>query len=154
MEEILAVIGDYKLSAVIIAVLINVVTGAVKLPIKRAAQKMENGKKLTRFITFLPVVLGFGLTAAYEAAFCGGVKIDGDFVSLWLGASSLSLAVYAFIEKFFPAGKKPLSEEEVRENAALIERLEEKLAPPAEEKAEAKKIVLRGKDNGTETEEK
>lgn len=100
MEEILAVIGEYKLSAVIIAVLINVVTGAVKLPIKRAAQKMENGKKLTRFITFLPVVLGFGLTAAYEAAFCGGVKIDGDFVSLWLGASSLSLAVYAFIEKF------------------------------------------------------
>jgi len=110
---------------------------------------MENGKKLTRFITFLPVVLGFGLTAAYEAVFCGGVKIDGDFVSLWLGASSLSLAVYAFIEKFFPAGKKPLSE-----NEALIERLEEKLAPPAEEKAEAKKIVLRGKDNGTETEEK
>lgn len=44
MEEILAVIGEYKLSAVIIAVLINVVTGAVKLPIKRAAQKMENGK--------------------------------------------------------------------------------------------------------------
>lgn len=67
---------------------------------------MENGKKLTRFITFLPVVLGFGLTAAYEAAFCGGVKIDGDFVSLWLGASSLSLAVYAFIEKIFPRGEK------------------------------------------------
>lgn len=44
MEEILAVIGEYKLSAVIIAVLINVVTGAVKLPIKRRRRKWKTAK--------------------------------------------------------------------------------------------------------------
>ena len=55
MEEILDIIAKYGLETVIIALVINLATGVVKLPIKAWASKLEDRTKVTRFIVFLPL---------------------------------------------------------------------------------------------------
>lgn len=123
MEDIIRqLLTGKSLAAPLIAIAITLLTGLVKRPVKALAKKMKDGDKLTRFITFLPVLLGFALTAAVRLAL-GDFRIDGDFVSLWLTGSSLSLAIYAYKEKFFPSKNKLLKEDEIEENLRLIDSI-------------------------------
>ena len=55
MEQILEMITTYGLETVAIALIINVLTGFVKMPIKSLANKLKDYTKVTRFIVFLPV---------------------------------------------------------------------------------------------------
>ncbi len=155
--EVLNLIAKYGLEAALLAIAINVLTGLIKLPVKAWAKKLEDGTKLTRYLVFLPVALGFVLTVVYVKIRFGEVAFDKGFMTLWLTASSLSLTLYAVFEKMFPAKEKVLKDYEIEANEKLLEEIR-KLAgmtaeKPEEEKKELKKIVLGGKRNeGTETE--
>lgn len=60
MQEILEVIDSYGIDTVVLALIINVLTGIVKIPIKHLSTKLEpKGIHLNKYITLLPIVLGF-----------------------------------------------------------------------------------------------
>lgn len=116
-------VQNYGLDSVLIAAAVCILTGLVKMPIKRLAAKTKDSSKYTKYITFLPLLLGFGVTALYEYIMTKTVSFAGEFITLWLTSSSLSLAIYAFIEKFIPSKKKILSAEEIRQNEEMLDSL-------------------------------
>lgn len=169
-EKILQMIMENGLEAVVLALGINVFTGLIKMPIKGWSKRLADGTKLTRYLVFLPVFIGFVLTLAYAKVVYGSVDVNRKFVALWVSSSSLSLTFYAFWEKLFPTKDKILKEYEIEENKKLLEELrilaglnaegtenEAPKAEPTEGKAVdstelvREKIILRGrKDEGTE----
>lgn len=189
-EKVVRLITEYGLEAVILGLAINVLTGLIKLPIKAFAKKLEDGSKLTRYLVFLPVMLGFFLTLGYTAAIKGRIEITREFVTLWVSSSSLSLTFYALWEKLFPTKEKLKKEYIIEENTKLIEAIRQLtgVAEPPENVSEGsvseensltsaetvkdsaaeamaknlveeavpeqnvKKIVLKGRRDGTETE--
>lgn len=173
-EQFMAIINEYGLETVLLALLINILTGLIKLPVKAAARKMEDGTKLTRFLVFLPILLGFVLTLLDRILLAGGLRFDGEFFALWLTSSSLSLSFYAIWEKIFPS-KNSLTKtceleacrkviEEIKEFVGLLpnpgtgntESKESALqtSTPTQEAKQAK-IILRGNANAqVETETK
>lgn len=179
-EKIVSLITDYGLEAVVLGLAINVLTGLIKLPIKSFAKKLEDGSKLTRYLVFLPVILGFCLTLGYTAAIKGQIEITREFVTLWVSSSSLSLTFYALWEKLFPTKEKLKKEYIIEENDKLLDTIRQLTgmtqesevvseAVPAEsaesaestetaaaaesvtEKKSMAKIVLKGRRDGTET---
>ena len=122
-EQILQLIADYGLEAVIIAMSINILTGLLKLPIKSWASRMQDGTQLTKYLVFLPIILGFLLTMGYLWLINGAIIINYTFATVWLSSSSLSLSLYAVWEKLFPSKKKILAQNEIEENARLIKEM-------------------------------
>lgn len=59
MDQIADTIAKYGLETVLIAVMITVLTGLIKWPIKALAKRLNDYTKVTRFIVFLPIVLAF-----------------------------------------------------------------------------------------------
>ena len=167
MEQILEMVTTYGLETVVIALLVNLLTGLVKMPIKAWANKLKDYTKVTRFIVFLPIGFGFLLSFLYAKFMAGGFKFDQTFVSLWLTSSSLSLMFYAIFEKLFPSKKKALTDCEIKTSESILENIKqlvEKVLPSEkveeeknelekievqnevkQEKVVANKIVLRGK---------
>ena len=136
-------VQNYGLDSVLIAAAVCILTGHVKMPIKSLAAKTKDSSKYTKYITFLPLLLGFGVTALYEYLMTKTVSFTGEFITLWLTSSSLSLAIYAFIEKFIPSKKKVLSAEEIRQNEEMIGSIKSILTAdkPSEEAEESAAIV-------------
>jgi hypothetical protein len=125
---ILQYICEYGYETVLIALAINILTGLLKTPIKKLSAKLTDSTAVTKYITFLPIIIGFGLSVLYTYFFVAKkIVFNGDFISLWLTSSSLSLAIYAVFEKFFPSKKKVLEDYEIKQNFALIEQLKTKL---------------------------
>ena len=167
MEQILEMITSYGLETVLIALLVNVLTGLVKMPIKTLANKLSDYTKVTRFIVFLPIGFGFLLSFLYARFIVGVFNFDRAFITMWLTSSSLSLTFYAIFEKLFPSEKKALSDCEIKTSETIlknIRQLVEQFLPkddveetPNEETAEIEepvaeevkdnKIILRGKAN-------
>ena len=167
MEQILEMITTYGLETVLIALLVNVLTGLVKMPIKSLANKLNDYTKVTRFIVFLPIGFGFLLSFLYVKFIIGAFNFDRAFITMWLTSSSLSLTFYAIFEKLFPSKKKALSDCEIKTSETIlknIRQLVEQFLPkddveetPNEETAEIEepvaeevkdnKIILRGKAN-------
>jgi Na+-translocating ferredoxin:NAD+ oxidoreductase RnfG subunit len=163
MEEILQMIITYGLETVVIALLVNILTGLVKMPIKTLANKLNDYTKVTRFIVFMPIGFGFLLSFLYAKYMVGIFSFNREFVTMWLTASSLSLTFYAIFEKIFPSKKKLLSDCEIKTSETIlanIKQLIEEILPKesAEAQIEEKtvdnsekklgnKIVLRGKIN-------
>lgn len=158
--EIIRLITDYGVDTLVIALCTVVFTGLFKIPIKKLAEKTRNSKKITRFVTFLPIIIGFGLTILSAYLFTKRVSFDKDFYVQWLSSVSLSLAIYAFWEKFVPSEKKILTEAEVKANKAAVEELKSKLVKTTdnadetqsvndngEHAAEHKKIILTNNKN-------
>lgn len=124
MENVMNLITAYGIDTALIAIATTILTGIVKMPIKRLAQKSKNSHAITRFITFLPVIFGFGATVLATWLLNGAVDFTNEaFYIQWLSAVSLSLAIYAFWEKFVPSKSKILSEAEISANEELIERI-------------------------------
>ncbi len=135
-------VQNYGLDSVLIAAAVCILTGLIKLPIKRLAAKTKDSSKYTKYITFLPLLLGFGATALYEYIMTRSVSFAGEFITLWLTSSSLSLAIYAFIEKFIPSKKKILSAEEIRQNEEMLDSIKSILtADKSSEEAEESAAV-------------
>ncbi|MDE6104963.1 MAG: hypothetical protein K2G38_04710 [Clostridia bacterium] len=115
--------AEYGLDTLLIAAIIVVFTGVVKIPIKRLAQKTKSGKKFTKFITLIPIVSGFGITALVSFVLTHEVKLGQAFIRQWLAAVSLSLAIYAFWEKFAPSKKAALLGKELEESKSILDRI-------------------------------
>lgn len=138
MDKILNFLTVYGLEPIILALVINVMTGLIKLPVKALAGKMKDGSLVTRFLVFLPVVLGFLLTMLYSVLVNSGLQIDNSFYRLWLSSSSLSLTFYAVFEKLIPSKKSILKNYEVEANKQLIEEIQSllKLTDTATDRSE------------------
>lgn len=132
MEKLIALLSDAGVSTALAAVATVILTGIIKLPVKKLAAKSGHPEKITRFVVFLPLICGFCLTLLFDFAFCGKIAFDRQFFMRWLSAVSLSLAIYAFWEKFIPSGKEILSAEEIERNKQAIEQIKQSL-PAAEE---------------------
>lgn len=101
MQEIMELLNQYGVSTVVLAVLINISTSFLKIPIKAVSKKNpELKRELNRYITLLPVLLGV-LYATIYTLIVYRVAWNGNTLSLALTSASLSLALYAILEKFF-----------------------------------------------------
>ena len=143
MEVISRVIVEHGLDTLIIALMINVLTALIKMPIKSLSSKAKDSCKITRFIVFVPIILGFILVFCYFKFILCDFAFNKEFITLWLSSSSLSLSFYAVYEKIFLKKEKKTSVSE--ESQAIIKEL--KLALLGEEKTAEKsqdKIVLNG----------
>lgn len=167
MEQVLEMITTYGLETVVIALLVNVLTGLVKMPIKSLANKLNDYTKVTRFIVFLPIGFGFLLSFLYARFMVEVFNFDRAFITMWLTSSSLSLTFYAVFEKLFPSKKKILSDCEIKTSEIIltnIRQLVEQFLPKEEveetsdevvtdieeavtEEVKDNKIILRGKTN-------
>lgn len=124
---IIQMIAGYGVDTLVIALCTVVLTGLIKIPIKKLADRTKNSKKITRFVTFLPIIIGFGLTTLWSFLLIKKLCFERDFYIQWLSSVSLSLAIYAIWEQFVPSEKKILSKAEIEANQLLIEELKEKL---------------------------
>jgi hypothetical protein len=104
-------LSAYGTEVIVIALLINILTGLLKLPIKAYGKK--KGADVGKYISLIPVVSGFGGAFAYKYLTAGAdaVRLDEVF-ALAVSCASLSLALFAVFEKFFP---------KVKDSAALQE---------------------------------
>ena len=127
MDKLIDFLTSIGLQVPIMSLVIVILTGLIKIPIKHLADKTHSPKKITRFITLLPVVLGFGLTVLVMFLCNGIVNFTDAFYNIWLSSVSLSLAVYAVWEKFVPSEKKLLSDAEIKANQELVDELKDKL---------------------------
>ena len=130
--EIIQLMAYYGADTLVTALCTVVFTGVFKIPIKKLAGKTKSSKKITRFVTFLPVIIGFGLTVLSTYLLTKQVSFSKDFYVQWLSSVSLSLAIYAFWEKFVPSEKKILTEAEIEANKAAVEELKSKLVELAD----------------------
>ena len=142
MLGILDFIFCKNLQVPLIAVFTVILTGVLKLPIKQIAAKMKNGQKLTKFITFMPIITGFVITVLIFFLRFGEIDFDEKFFTNWLSAVSLSLAIYAFWEKFVPTEKKILTQMEINDNKLLVEELKNTLTENREKTAQNKELPL------------
>ncbi len=170
MEVILETITQYGLETVIIALLINILTGLFKLPIKKLAGKLEDYTKISRFIVFLPIAFGFGLTICYEEFILHTFSFNREFYTLWITSSSLSLTFFAIFEKIFPSKKKMMTASEKKTTEYVLGQIQnfvqsimtskesiaknKKDQDVATEKLSESKIVLKGNANNTIAEDK
>lgn len=149
MEQIIEIITKYGLETVIIALIINLLTGLIKMPIKALASRAKESSKITRFIVFLPILLGFGITYCYFQFILKSFAFDRVFITQWITSSSLSLTFYAIFEKIFPKRKKILTSKEIEESEKAIEEVSEivETIMSETEVKTPKKIILRGNKN-------
>lgn len=127
MDKLIALLSDDGGITAIAAMATVILTGIIKLPLKKLAEKFTCAKKITRFIVFLPLVTGFGMTTLINFLLTGQSHFDAQFFMKWLSAVSLSLAIYAFWEKFVPSEKKFLTETEIQANKEAVEKIKESL---------------------------
>jgi len=127
MDKLIALLSDDGGITAIAALATVILTGIIKLPLKKLAGKFTCAKKITRFIVFLPLVTGFGMTTLINFLLTGQSHFDAQFFMKWLSAVSLSLAIYAFWEKFVPSEKKFLTETEIQANKEAVEKIKESL---------------------------
>ena len=123
MENWLEFLANFNGWQILIGGIVFVLTGIIKLPIKYWARKTQDSGKITKYITFLPLFLSFGISVLF---FClrGDTKIFNDnFFTMWLSSASISLALYAIYEKFIPNRQKILSEVEIEQNNEVIEKI-------------------------------
>ena len=170
-EKILQTIAQYGLETVCIALCVNLLTAVIKLPVKKLAKRAKNGANVTRFIVFLPLLLGFALSILY-VNFIAREKIFGkEFMTLWVTSSSLSLTFYAVFDKLIPPKNKAESDAELKASKEVLDKIqaavngveenkqtgenndeptnEEKTCATGTESAEVNtKIILRGKHDG------
>ena len=127
MDKLIALLSDDGGITAIAALATVILTGIIKLPLKKLAEKFTCAKKITRFIVFLPLVTGFGMTTLINFLLTGQSHFDAQFFMKWLSAVSLSLAIYAFWEKYVPSVKKFLTVSGIQENKVAVEKIKESL---------------------------
>ena len=123
-EDIVSIISQYGLETIMIAVLINIATALIKMPIKYFANKTKHSARITRFIVILPLIIGFVITLCYMKFIVCNFSFGKEFVTLWLTSGSLSLTVYAVIEKMIPSKKSVLQDNEAEMTEKIIDKLQ------------------------------
>lgn len=123
-DNVVEIIAQYGLETILIAVIVNVLTALIKMPIKYLASKTKHSTRITRFIVVLPLIIGFVITLSYTKLTTGGLSFGKEFVTLWLTSSSLSLTIYAVIEKMLPSKKSVLQDNETEMTEKIIDKLQ------------------------------
>ena len=149
-EYIMNLITTYGIEVVLLALLINILTGLIKLPIKKMATKLNDSNKVTRFIVFLPILLGFGVTYLYYYLFMTSFEFDNSFITLWVTSTSFSLTFYAVFEKMFPSKKNIEKNCEIQTTRKILNLIEEFLKDISNkeninDEELSKKIILKRK---------
>ncbi len=90
--EIIQFMVNYGVDTFVIALCTVALTGLFKMPIKKMASKSANSAKITRFITFLPLIIGFGATTLIVYLFTGTITFNRKFFVKWLTSVSARLA--------------------------------------------------------------
>ena len=161
MEEGMKLISQYGLEIILMALVTNLLTEFVKAPVKALAKRLNDPSRLTRFIVFVPVVIGFIVTIIEKKFILRDDIFDREFFQMWLSTSSLSLTFYAIFEKMFPQKNNALSQTEIAENQKLIAELRKALIAEeatqenaVSEVTQQEKIILKGhRDESPKTEE-
>lgn len=139
IEQITELIAEYGLETVCLALIVNALTAVIKIPIKLLAKRTKDSANITRFIVFLPFVIGFASTFAYCKWIANGFSFGKEFVTLWLTSSSLSLTFYAVFEKLTPQKNKK------GKTSDDGEKTQETAVQETEKQVEhSEKIILRG----------
>ncbi|MCH5164505.1 MAG: hypothetical protein J1F36_05760 [Clostridiales bacterium] len=123
-DDVVEIIAQYGLETILIAVMVNILTALIKTPIKYFASKTKHSTRITRFIVILPIVLGFAITLCYRKFLLCDLSFGKEFVTLWLTSSSLSLTIYAVMEKMLPSKKSILQDSETEMTEKIIGRLQ------------------------------
>ena len=150
-ELIIELMTVYGVEAVILALIINILTGIVKMPIKSFAKKLDDSSKVTRFIVFLPILLGFGITCLYIYLCKNTIVFNRSLFTLFGTSTSLSLTFYAIFEKVFPSRTKIESKAEINASEKILKLITDVLdsvtikSDNDEKNSNSKKIILRGK---------
>ena len=152
-DLIIELITVYGFETVLIALVINILTGIIKMPIKKLARKLEDSSNVTRFIVLLPILLGFGITCLYFYLFKQGILFNRTFLTLFCTSTSLSLTFYAIFEKLFPSKSKIEEKAEINASEKILKFITDILdsvtvkSEKNEETSNSSKLVLRGKCN-------
>ncbi len=131
MDMIIDLVNKYGLNTVILALIINILTQVLKLPIT----KITDDKNITRFIVFMPIIIGFIVTYLFKLIIYKEVVFNQEFMNLYIRSTSLSLSFYAIFEKIFP--KKKIEDGTIEASQEVINMLNKVI--------EEEKIVLKGK---------
>jgi hypothetical protein len=120
-EVVIEILTAYGLEVIVIALVINILTNLLKQPVK--AYSKRSGHNLNKYISLIPVVLGLIGAALYYGFSKGWVSVRADEIaSLAVSSASLSLAMFAIVEKFLPKKKDGETAElpEASADAALL----------------------------------
>lgn len=125
MKNLLQTITQLGLDGAVCAIITTILVGILKMPLKKIAKKSSNSTQITKYITFLPLMVGFGVISAFVYFENEEILFNQLFFTRWIGSVSASLAIYAFCEKFIPSKKKILSEAEIYANREVIREIED-----------------------------
>ena len=101
-------VQNYGLDSVLIATAVCILTGLIKIPIKRLALKAKDSSKYTKYITFLPLLLGFGVTALYEYIMTKTVSFAGEFIALLAHVEQFELGDLCLYRKVYSEQEKDI----------------------------------------------
>ncbi len=132
MQTVLNFITNYGLETVILAVAVNLLTAIIKIPIKKVAN-LGGVKKYTGFIVFIPIILSFILAVTFESFKNQTFTLNEAVLTTTINVASLSLAIYAVIEKVIPKNYVYMTKEELAENSAVIQKLKRSIEAETEQ---------------------
>ena len=121
-EYIVDLILEYGLETIILALIINILTTIIKIPIKKYAKRLSDSKKVTRFIVFIPILIGFIITLLYSYLCNNEFLVNKEVLKMYTTSTSLSLSFYAVYEKLIYKKTKNV---EVEASLGLINMLNE-----------------------------
>lgn len=143
MQEIIDIVYTYGVDTLLLALIINLLTGIIKIPIKILSAKI-NRKNINKYITLLPVIIGFILSSLTTGMILEpGVFWNARTPVLALMSSSLSLSIYAICEKFF--GISDVNDLNITTTEEILNAISEFL--PKEQKSSENMLLL---DNDAE----
>lgn len=151
MEEILKQIAINGLPMVFLGIVNNLLTTLIKWPIKRIMKKSNHSFKYTRYITFLPVILGLLIAFAYVYLKQNTFSFNTLVLNAWIKNATISLSLYAFEEKFLMSNAQMLTKDEIEENKKVLQTIkdeyEKKLSLESNTQNDGKIMYLKGQKN-------
>lgn len=108
MEELIEFFSRGGVLSIVLAILIVILTALIKIPIKKMAERQALPAKVTRYIPFIPVVLG-GIFSAFITWFKTGA-LGEQYYELWLCSTGASIALYSIFVNFRDSGKLEFSD--------------------------------------------
>lgn len=159
MKELMNIISHYGVDVCILALIINLSTGITKTPIKWISKKIGLGNSINKYITLLPLFFGFIYAGLYQL-YSTASFLNEKTLLLATTSASLSLAIYAILEKFFQKTVKTVQQDiQINGEQSLDGQLQSDtlsvgvsgdFTPPAANTPE-NKIILGKKNDETET---
>lgn len=148
MEDFFKLIESFGLKTVTFALVICMATAIIKMPIKIMAKKLDDYTLVTRFIVFIPIVIGFLLIFTYHYFVMNDFVFNKGFVIEWTTSTTMSLSMYAIYEKIFQSTKISIkSEDEITKK--ILNEIETFFVNYLDtDNAKKEKIVLKGKNKG------